>query len=298
MLKKYEVNLRRRWMNSSVFLRGVRGEECPIAFEIQEGYNKNRVFGLNQCLNKRMKVRETMKNGLKQTIFYRILGALAGIFFILTMIYGIVYFGLARGDFFDSIIIDKQLEENLEIPEEELEYVMDTLISYVKSWDENATPQVQVTVDGVKEDFYVENELVHLKDVQVLMETLTKFFCVILVCACIITLFLWKKGMLHELGYGYFIGLAFVIIVAAIIAIIASDDMYRFVTLFHNIFFSQGGWTFDPAESRIVWFFPNLLYQKALTFLGIVMVAIFGSVAGIDVVLLKKCKKKEVRNEK
>ena len=84
------------------------------------------------------------------SIPYKILGIISGLCFILSVIYGIIYFGLVRGDLFDSIIEDENLEENLGIESNELEYAMDEMVSYVKSWDESETAQIKVTVNGKK----------------------------------------------------------------------------------------------------------------------------------------------------
>ena len=85
-----------------------------------------------------------------KSIPYKILGIISGLCFILSVIYGIIYFGLVRGDLFDSIIEDENLEENLGIESNELEYAMDEMVSYVKSWDESETAQIKVTVNGKK----------------------------------------------------------------------------------------------------------------------------------------------------
>lgn len=229
----------------------------------------------------------------RNKIFYKLLGIFAGLSFILSIIYGIIYFGLARGDLFDSIIVDEQLEENLGIPSEQLEYAMDEMISYVKSWDESESAQVQVMVNGQKVDFYVENEMSHLKDVKLLIKFLDEVFMGLFLTGIVIAVVLWRKKRLRELGWGYFIALGIVAVLALIVAIIACSDMSDFISLFHGIFFSQGGWVFDLDKSRIVWFFSDGLYQKALVILGLSMTIILGGIAVFDAIYLKKVNQSE-----
>ncbi len=226
----------------------------------------------------------------RNKITYKILGIIAGLCFILSVIYGIIYFGLVRGDLFDSIIVDENLEENLGIESNELEYAMDEMVSYVKSWDESETAQIKVTVNGKKEDFYVEDEMSHLKDVKLLIKLLDKVFIGSFLTALVISLVLWRKKKLRELGRGYFSGLGIVAVLAAVVAVIAASDINKFIELFHNIFFSQGGWVFDLDKSRIVWFFSDGLYQKALVILGLSMTIILGGIAAVDAIYLRKSK--------
>lgn len=224
------------------------------------------------------------------SIPYKILGIISGLCFILSVIYGIIYFGLVRGDLFDSIIEDENLEENLGIESNELEYAMDEMVSYVKSWDESETAQIKVTVNGKKEDFYIEDEMSHLKDVKLLIKLLDKVFIGSFLTALVISLVLWRKKKLRELGRGYFSGLGIVAVLAAVVAVIAGSDINKFIELFHNIFFSQGGWVFDLDKSRIVWFFSDGLYQKALVILGLSMTIILGGIAAVDAIYLRKSK--------
>lgn len=224
------------------------------------------------------------------SIPYKILGIISGLCFILSVIYGIIYFGLVRGDLFDSIIEDENLEENLGIESNELEYAMDEMVSYVKSWDESETAQIKVTVNGKKEDFYIEDEMSHLKDVKLLIKLLDKVFIGCFLTALVISLVLWRKKKLRELGRGYFSGLGIVAVLAAVVAVIAGSDINKFIELFHNIFFSQGGWVFDLDKSRIVWFFSDGLYQKALVILGLSMTIILGGIAAVDAIYLRKSK--------
>lgn len=224
------------------------------------------------------------------SIPYKILGIISGLCFILSVIYGIIYFGLVRGDLFDSIIEDENLEENLGIESNELEYAMDEMVSYVKSWDESETAQIKVTVNGKKEDFYIEDEMSHLKDVKLLIKLLDKVFIGSFLTALVISLVLWRKKKLRELGRGYFSGLGIVAVLAAVVAVIAGSDINKFIELFHNIFFSQGGWVFDLDKSRIVWFFSDGLYQKALVILGLSMTIILGGIAVVDALYLRKSK--------
>ena len=130
----------------------------------------------------------------------------------------------------------------------------------------------------------------HLKDVKLLIKLLDKVFIGSFLTALVISLVLWRKKKLRELGRGYFSGLGIVAVLAAVVAVIAGSDINKFIELFHNIFFSQGGWVFDLDKSRIVWFFSDGLYQKALVILGLSMTIILGGIAAVDAIYLRKSK--------
>ena len=203
---------------------------------------------------------------MKNKFWYVCVGIFSSLVYLLAVVYAVVFFGMARGNFFDSIIEKRQLEMHLEIDAEELEQVMDRLMAYVKCWDETDSPQMKVVVAGVEADFYTEEELVHLADVQRLMEGMSKVFLALTFTAILGTVYLWKKKQLKNMALGYFVALGLIVACGISIGLIMLQGTQEFIQWFHHIFFPQGGWMFHSAYSRIVWFFPNMLYEKALLF--------------------------------
>lgn len=68
---------------------------------------------------------------------------------------------------------------------------------------------------------------------------------------------------------------ALVVVVMAIVGLVAFEP---FFTLFHEVFFPAGGWSFDPARQHLVQLYPFGFWQVAAAGLGI-LALILGVVA-------------------
>ena len=52
---------------------------------------------------------------MKNKFWYVCVGIFSSLVYLLAVVYAVVFFGMARGNFFDSIIEKRQLEMHLEI---------------------------------------------------------------------------------------------------------------------------------------------------------------------------------------
>jgi integral membrane protein (TIGR01906 family) len=67
------------------------------------------------------------------------------------------------------------------------------------------------------------------------------------------------------------IGLAVVIAVAGVFAVVAFDAAFE---VFHRLFFSAGTYTFDPATSKLVQLFPEQFWSETAMIVGVVILAV------------------------
>jgi integral membrane protein (TIGR01906 family) len=61
---------------------------------------------------------------------------------------------------------------------------------------------------------------------------------------------------------------AIVVVVLGLVSLVAFDSLF---TLFHQVFFPGGNWSFDPATQRLVQLYPFAFWQIAATALGVLV---------------------------
>jgi integral membrane protein (TIGR01906 family) len=59
---------------------------------------------------------------------------------------------------------------------------------------------------------------------------------------------------------------AIAVVVLAVVGLVAFEPLF---TLFHELFFPAGGWSFDPARQRLVQLYPFAFWQIAAASLGL-----------------------------
>ena len=64
---------------------------------------------------------------------------------------------------------------------------------------------------------------------------------------------------------------ALVVVVLGFISLVAFDSLF---TLFHQVFFPGGNWSFDPATQRLVQLYPFRFWQIASTALGALILVV------------------------
>jgi integral membrane protein (TIGR01906 family) len=68
---------------------------------------------------------------------------------------------------------------------------------------------------------------------------------------------------------------ALIVVVVAVVGLVAFEPLF---TIFHEVFFPAGGWSFDPSTQRLVQLYPFLFWQIASAGLGL-LVLILGVAA-------------------
>ena len=90
------------------------------------------------------------------------------------------------------------------------------------------------------------------------------------------------RGALGYLSRGFNRACLLILGLVAVIAFLAMIDFTRVFTVFHEIFFSQGNWMFDPRESRMInmlpeGFFSDCALRIASTFVGAMLAFLVAS---------------------
>ncbi len=173
-------------------------------------------------------------------------------------------------------------------PEERLAYA-DATLTYLRESDP-AEEVIHLLEDlrlpGGNEPLYNEREIGHMIDVKVVADAFRTVLWILLliVVGGLILLFGWRESRdqgARAIKNG---GLLTVIIVVAVMVFMAVAWGLAF-TLFHNLFFSSGTWTFRYTDSLIrlfpeqFWFDFGMIWTGLILLQGIIL-ALIGFVLG------------------
>ncbi len=119
--------------------------------------------------------------------------------------------------------------------------------------------------------FYDASEVQHLRDVRQLL-WLT---FVVATLALVATLVVLERSadrdeVLAAIGLGG-ATVVVVVIVVGVVGVLAFDPLFE---LFHEVFFPQGDWAFDPGHQRLVQLYPFAFWQVMAAALGLIMVGL------------------------
>lgn len=167
-----------------------------------------------------------------------------------------------------------------QISYESLDEVIRQTMRYLRGERENLI--VPVEIDGREQEFYNENEKGHMADVRLLfLRSITLRALACLNCLAILAflIILEHHRALAILGRGFLRTGAVLLALALLLGAAAASDFTRYFTIFHEIFFRQGNWLFDPRQSRMInmlpeGFFSDTALRILLVFLG--STALFG----------------------
>ncbi len=197
-------------------------------------------------------------------MFFVIIGVLITSFEI--VIYGDSQYGFYEKEYRKYEVADS-LDMKLEDVMEVTGYMMDYLIGRK---DELS---IVTDVDGKRQDFFNEQDRLHMADVKHLFLGGLKLRTLVLGTAVLLIIFLAVRGAdvkkLLPRAYSIAGGIFFLILV--FLGVAFSIDFTACFRIFHEIFFTNDLWLFDPAEDYMIrmlpeGFFADMALRIALTF--------------------------------
>ncbi len=220
-----------------------------------------------------------------KTLFYRLLAVIFSLFLIFTLLItsfeAVCYWnpGYYEAEFekYDVLgSLETWRGETMSM--DDLTAVMHQTMVYLRGDRENLI--VETEISGRQAEFYNENEKSHMADVRVLFVgavTLRALAMLAILAIFGLLLILEHGRALYWLGSGFLRVCLAIGILAALFGLLAATDFTKYFTLFHELFFSQGNWMFDPRESRMInmlpeGFFSDTALRILLTFLGSIAV--------------------------
>lgn len=163
-----------------------------------------------------------------------------------------------------------EIQETLPMEMDDMMDVTEKMMAYLRGDREELS--VYTTIDGEYQDFFNEQDRFHMGEVRDLFLggfALRRYAAVIFVAAMILLIFLkadLKKILpkAYEITVGVFVGL----LVVFGVAIAVNFD--RCFVIFHEIFFDNDLWMFDPATDYMIRMLPEgFFYDMTIRIIGI-----------------------------
>ena len=153
-----------------------------------------------------------------------------------------------------------QVTEDLDMKLKDVMYVTTEMMAYLRG--DRETLSVMTDVGGEERDFFNEQDRLHMEDVQVLFRggLALRWWCILVIVICLIVLKLWGRDRLKGLCRAYWIGIGIFAVIVGILAFLFTQDFTRYFTVFHEIFFRNDLWMFDPETDLMIRMLPERFF--------------------------------------
>lgn len=177
---------------------------------------------------------------------------------------------------------------DLDMEIDDVMYVTEEMMAYLKGNREELS--VITTIEGWEQDFFNEQDRIHMYDVQQLFigGMRLRAAAIIVMLLCLAVLLLSKRKWGKMLCVTFWAGLGVFGALIALLAVLFAQDFTRYFTIFHEIFFDNDLWIFDPATDYMIrmlpeGFFYDIAARIALVFGSSLIVTFVLSLAGYKI---------------
>ena len=174
-----------------------------------------------------------------------------------------------------------QVLRALDMEMEDAMYVTREMMAYLKGDRERLS--VVTTVEGKEQDFFNEQDRLHMEDVQGLFLgglAMRRWAFAVLAAALVILAAVCRKEMWKTLAGSFQAALGILAALILFLGIAMARNFNAVFTKFHEIFFDNDLWIFDPAEDYMIRMLPEGLFFDMVIRIG----GIF--LAGLTVLLI------------
>ncbi len=159
--------------------------------------------------------------------------------------------------------------DDLGMEMDDVMYVTREMMAYLKG--ERDVLSVVTMVEGREQDFFNEQDRLHMEDVQGLFLgglALRRIAAAVLAVSLAV-LFIWKADLRKILARSYQITVAILGVLILLLGIGISRNFNAVFTKFHEIFFDNDLWLFDPAEDYMIRMLPEGLFFDMVIRIGV-----------------------------
>ena len=200
---------------------------------------------------------------------------------------------------------------DLDMEMKDVMYVTEEMMAYLRGDRENLS--VVTTVEGAEQDFFNEQDRFHMWEVQKLfvggLNLRRGAVSLLLNCLLLMALLneVSKNRMLtgqerigkieaekvdlkKVLSQSFQIVVAGLLVVVSVIGIAAVRDFNKVFTLFHEVFFDNDLWIFDPAKDYMIRMLPEGLFYDFVIRIGGLFIVMLLTGFVVSVIFCKKRK--------
>lgn len=213
------------------------------------------------------------------------------IFAFLITGFQIAIYGDSHYNFYKKEYEKYQVTEALDMKISDVMTVTEYMMDYLIGKEDRLS--IVTDVDGEEQDFFNEQDRLHMADVRNLFLGGLKLrnYAVILSVILLLILGIKKAELGRLLSTGYLQALLFYLVLVAVLGIAMMIDFTKCFTLFHQLFFTNDLWMFDPATDYMIRMLPEGFFSDMVIRVGITFFILLAVPAVVSMVYLKKQKR-------
>lgn len=209
----------------------------------------------------------------------------------------VAIYGDSQYRFYEREYKKYQVADSLNMTMDNIMDVTDQMMAYLIG--NKAELSVITDVDGETQDFFNEQDRFHMGEVKDLFLGGLKIRNIMLVAVLLILILLaaWKADLIKLLPRAYFVTLGITGVITVVLGGLFASDFDKYFRIFHEIFFDNDQWMFDPATDYRIrmlpeGFFYDFVFRIGGFFVG--SLAVLGVVSAVCIFMEKHKKKNQV----
>lgn len=206
----------------------------------------------------------------------------------------VAIYGDSQYRFYEREYKKYQVADSLNMTMDNIMDVTDQMMAYLIG--NKAELSVITDVDGETQDFFNEQDRFHMGEVKDLFLGGLKIRNIMLVAVLLILILLAarKADLIKLLPRAYFVTLGITGVITVVLGGLFASDFDKYFRIFHEIFFDNDQWMFDPVTDYMIrmlpeGFFYDFVFRIGGFFVG--SLAVLGVVSAVCI-FMEKCKKK------
>lgn len=205
----------------------------------------------------------------------------------------VAIYGDSQYIFYEREYKKYQVADSLNMTMDNIMDVTDQMMAYLIG--NKAELSVITDVDGETQDFFNEQDRFHMGEVKDLFLGGLKIRNIMLVAVLLILILLAarKADLIKLLPRAYFVTLGITGVITIVLGGLFASDFDKYFRIFHEIFFDNDQWMFDPATDYMIrmlpeGFFYDFVFRIGGFFVG--SLAVLGVVSAVCIFMEKRKK--------
>lgn len=202
----------------------------------------------------------------------------------------VAIYGDSQYRFYEREYKKYQVADSLNMTMDNIMDVTDQMMAYLIG--KKAELSVITDVDGETQDFFNEQDRFHMGEVKDLFLGGLKIRNIMLVAVLLILILLaaQKAELIKLLPRAYFVTLGITGVITIVLGGLFASDFDKYFRIFHEIFFDNDQWMFDPATDYMIrmlpeGFFYDFVFRIGGFFVG--SLAVLGGVSAVCIFMEK-----------
>ena len=219
------------------------------------------------------------------------------IFALLITGFQLAVYGDSHYGFYKKEYEKYRVTDDLNMKIDNVMAVTEHMMAYLIGKEEKLS--IVTDVDGEHQDFFNEQDRFHMGEVKDLFLGGLKIRNIMLVAVLLILILLAarKADMIKLLPRAYFVTLGITGVITIVLGGLFASDFDKYFRIFHEIFFDNDQWMFDPATDYMIrmlpeGFFYDFVFRIGGFFVG--SLAVLGVVSAVCIFMEKHKKKNQV----